>query len=74
MPKTEQQARLIKNYQEWRTQHAEGLDGVHDALEAGDYVEACRIMNAVVQHAAQVAVAMQNIVVKASKGEALDDE
>lgn len=74
MSKEQQQARLIKNYQEWRTAHAEGLDGVHDALEAGDFVEACRIMNAVVQHAAQVAVAMQGIMVKAGKGEALDDD
>lgn len=64
MAKTEQHARLMKNYQEWRVEHATGLDSVHDALEAGDYVKACRIMDAVVQHAAQVAVAMRGIMVK----------
>lgn len=74
MPKEQERARLIKNYQEWRATHAEGLDGVHEALEVGDFIKACHIMQAVVQHAAQVAVAMQSIMVRAAKGESLEDE
>lgn len=57
--------KLITEFQKWRTQLAEGWDAVHDALEAGNLVEACRIMDAITMEQANASVAMRGILVRA---------
>lgn len=58
-------AKLLTEFQKWRAQCAEGWDAVHDAIEAGDLVEASRIMDAITMEQANAAVAMRGIVVRA---------
>lgn len=57
--------KLITEFQKWRTTLAEGWDAVHDALETGNLVEACRIMDAITIEQANASVAMRGILVRA---------
>lgn len=68
--------KLLAGWQRWRTTLAEAMDGVHDAIEEGRFLEASQIMDQVTQQQAQMSLAMRNILIRAGviRGEEVDSD
>lgn len=58
-------AKLVRHWQNWRAVLAEALDGIHDAIEEGNYAQASAIMDEVTMNQAQASLSMRSILIKA---------